>query len=441
MNASGPPVPAGPGDADAAAAVSYAVYDAVATLFGVLAVPALPVLALTRHGSGLGERLGRLPAVVSALERPIWVHAASVGEALAAEPLLRELRDRYPGVPRLLSTTTATGREVARTRLPIDAAILLPVDPVGIVDRVMRRLRPSALVIIETEIWPGLIRAARRTGVPRLIVSGRISERAARRYEWIRWLTRAVFAQVDGFAMQSAADATRIVALGAPVERVEIVGNLKFARSDLGVAPAGARSLAIGERPVLIAASTHPGEEHLALDACGPLWAAHPTLLLVVAPRRPERFDEVARLVAATGRGHARRTALSGGVPADAQVLVLDTVGELPALLPAARAVFVGGTVARVGGHNVTEPALCGKPVAFGPHTSNVAVWAEALLSSGAAVRIDSAPALSAVWSTYLADPATAVAAGARGREVVAAHADVAARTAAFVGRWVDGQV
>ena len=412
-------------------------YDAVGSLFGLLALPVLPVLAMTRYGTGLAERLGRLPAAVRALERPIWVHAASVGEALAAEPLLRELRARNAGTPLLLSTTTATGREVARARLPVDAAMLLPVDPGGIVDRVMRALRPRGLVIVETEIWPGLIRAARRAGVPRVIVSGRISERAAGRYAWVPWLTRAVFAQVDGFAMQTPADAARIVALGAPADRVEVVGNLMFARADFGAPQAGRAPVALGERPVLIAASTHPGEEQLALDACARLWAAHPTLLLVVAPRRPERFADVVRLVAATGRRHVRRTALTGAVPPAVQVLVLDTVGELPGLLPAARGVFVGGTVAAVGGHNVTEPALCGKPVAFGPHTANVTVWADALVAADAAVRIDSAAALSAVWRTYLDDPAVAAATGTRGREVVAAHADVAARTAAFVGRWV----
>lgn len=423
---------------DAAGKVSYAVYDTVAALFGVLALPVLPVLALSRHGSGLRERLGCLPASVRALDRPIWVHAASVGEALAAEPLLRELRQRYPGVPRLVSTTTATGREVARTSLPVAGAMLLPVDPAGIVDRVVRQLHPRALVIMETEIWPGLIRAARRAGVPRVIVSGRISERAARRYGWVRWLTKAVFAQVDGFAMQSAADAARIVSLGAPADRVEVIGNLKFARSSAGAVPVGRAAIDFGARPVLIAASTHAGEERLVLDACASLWARHPALLLVVAPRRPERFDEVDRLVAATGLRRARRTAVMGAVPADVQVLLLDTVGELPGLLPAARAVFVGGTVAAVGGHNVAEPALCGKPVAFGPHTANVALWAEALLAAGGAVRIESAGELSAVWTRYVADEAAAAEAGERGRGVVAAHADVAARTAAFVGRWVD---
>lgn len=439
MNAAEGPV--GTGAANTGAALSYAVYDAAAALFGVLALPALPVLAVTRHGRGLCERLGRPPAAVRALERPFWVHAASVGEALASEPLLRELGERYPGVPRLLSTTTTTGREVARTRLPVDGAMLLPVDPVGIADRVMRQLRPRVLVIIETEIWPGLIRAARRAGVPKVIVSGRISERAARRYAWVRWLTRAVFAQVDGFAMQSAADAARVIALGAPAARVEVLGNLKFARSGANAVAAGPPAIDPGRRPVLMAASTHPGEEQLVIDACAPLWAQDSSLLLVVAPRRPERFDEVERLVAKTGLRFVRRTAVPDVVPAEVQVLLLDTIGELPSLLPAARAVFVGGTVAAVGGHNVTEPALCAKPVAFGPHTANVTLWAEALLASGAAVRIGTAAELSAVWAAYLADEDAAVAAGARGREVVGAHADVAARTAAFVGRWLDRQM
>jgi 3-deoxy-D-manno-octulosonic-acid transferase len=292
-------------------------------------------------------------------------------------------------------------------------------------------------VIVETEIWPALIRAAARQTVPCLIVSGRISERSAARYQLIRWLTRAVLTQVDACAMQTDADAVRIVDMGAPAARVQVLGSLKFARevtADTAAQPDAMRALVNG-RPLLVAASTHPGEEQLAIDACADLWQAFPRLLLLIAPRRPERFDDVDRLLAETGLRYERRTNVRERVADATHVLLLDTIGELPNVLATATAVFVGGTVAPVGGHNVLEPALCGKPVAFGPHTANVHTAAEALLEGGAAARVHDASELAAEWRRLLAQPALAQEVGARGRTVVAAHAAVAERTAALIRR------
>jgi len=415
--------------------VSYAIYDVLGTLLGVVALPFLPFLLLARSGVGLGERLGRLPMAARDLRRPVWVHAASVGEVLAAEPLIRLLRQRHPELPIVLSTTSTTGRDTARARLPIDVAMLLPIDLRWIVDRVMRQLQPRCLIIVETEMWPALIRAAARHAVPCVMVSGRISERAARGYAWIRWLTRAMLSHVNACAMQTDADAARIVALGAPAARVRVVGSLKYAREAAGprhTAPP-VPPLAMNGRPLLVAASTHPGEEQLVLDACTALWATHPDLLLLLAPRRPERFDEVAALLAGAGVRTQRRSQVEGAVAAPTQVLLLDTLGELPNVLPAARAVFVGGTIAPVGGHNVLEPAIFGKPAAFGPHTTNVGTAAQRLLSAGAATQVHTAAELHAEWQRLLTEPQLAEQMGARGRTVIAAGAAVAARTAALV--------
>jgi 3-deoxy-D-manno-octulosonic-acid transferase len=419
--------------------LGYVAYDFVGTVLGLLALPVLPALLLTRPGRGLGERLGFIPSAARGVGRPVWVHAASVGEVLASEPLIAQLRAQLPGVPIVVSTTSVSGRETARTRLAVDAAMLLPADIRWIVNRAMRLVNPRCLVIVETEIWPALIRAATRQRVPCLIVSGRISEGAARRYGWIRWLTRTVLAQVNAFAMQTDADAARIVALGAPAARVQVLGSLKFAREVAGGAGGPRRqppALAAG-RPLLIAASTHPGEEQLVLDACAPLWAEHPQVLLLIAPRRPERFDEVERFLRQRGLRWERRTHVRDGVSAATQVLLLDTLGELPDVLPAATAVFVGGTVAAVGGHNVLEPAVCGKPVAFGPHTANVQAAAAALLAAAAATRVQDAAALCAEWRRLLAQPALAAQMGARGRAVIATHAAVAERTADLIRGWI----
>lgn len=420
--------------------MAYAVYDAVGFVLASATIPVLPLLLLTRHGRSLSERLGGVPLPARDLDHPVWIHAASVGEVLAATTLIDAMRCHWPDRRILISTTSLGGRETARARAGADAVMLLPLDLRPVVDRVMRRVQPCSLILVETEIWPALIRAAARQHVPCTIVSGRISERAAARYAWARWLMRPVLAQVAAFAMQTDTDAARIVALGAPPERVQVVGSLKYARVN-GVDSSAQRSAAaqactiIDGRPLLVAASTHDGEEQMVLDACVPLWREHPDFLLLIAPRRPERFDEVDQLLARAGLSWQRRSQLSGAVGRATQVLLLDTLGELPNLLPAARGVFVGGTIVPIGGHNVLEPALFGKPVAFGPFTANVAAAANALLEDGAAILVHGAAELRAAWDALLRGPQLAEEMGARGRAVVDARSAVVEETLAVVRR------
>jgi len=423
----------------AAYRLSDTVYDLAGVLLGLLALPLLPLLLLTRHGRGLGERLGRLPRAVRRLRRPVWMHAASVGEVLAAEPLVQQLRRQRPDLPLLVSTTSVTGRETARARLSADAVLLLPVDVACIIGAALRRVQPAALIIVETELWPALIRAAARQGVPRLLVSGRISARAAARYAWVPRLTGAMLARLDALAMQTDADAARATALGAPAARVQVLGSLKFAREAAAATSATNATapvrLMVGQRAVLVAASTHAGEEHLAVQACEGLWNEYPDLLLLIAPRRPERFDEVADWLAGAGVQVERRSRVHGVVAPTTQVLLLDSIGELLDVLPIARGVFVGGTIAPVGGHNVLEPALFARPAAFGPHLTNVADAAAALLAAGAAVQVRDAQALGGAWRQLLAAPAEADVMGRRGHAVVAERAAVAAHTFELVAR------
>lgn len=419
----------------------YAAYLVTGTIAGLLALPGLPFLLLTRHGRGLGQRLGWVPRTPADRPRPLWIHAASVGEVLAAEPLVRQVRQHDPALPIIVSTATVTGREAACTRLGVDAVTLLPADILWIPTQALRRVRPRCLAIMETELWPCLLRAAAKRAVPALIVSGRISERAARRYRYVRWLTRAALRSLAACAMQTPADAARIVALGAEPSTVRVTGNLKFARDATPAPPRGARTVpAFGGRPVLIAASTHAGEEDAALDACTALWAEFPDLALVLAPRRPERFDAVADALAQRGVRFVRRSRDAGPPGRDTQVLLLDTLGELPDFLPAARGVFVGGTMVPVGGHNVLEPAIFGIPVVFGPHTENVMEAAGALLAADAAVCVRTAGELRDHWRQLLADSAAAVARGARARQVVQARAAVAAQTFALLRPFLAGE-
>lgn len=433
-------VPGAPLVTDRAGRAAYLAYDSAGLVLRLAATLLSPLL---RSHSTLAERLGRLPAEVKTLRRPLWIHAASVGEVLAASALVERLRACWPERPVLISTTSATGRETARKRLDADAVMLLPLDVDAVVDRVIQAIAPCALVLVETEIWPALIRAAARHDVPCVMVSGRVSVRAAARYTWVRGLIRAALARVQAFAMQTDADAERIIALGAPPARVQVVGSLKFARvpeAGSNAQQAAAAHALVAGRLMLVAASTHAGEEQMALDACVPLWREHADLLLLLAPRRPERFDEVSALLAHAGVTAERRSALYGTVAGSTHVLLLDTLGELPHFLPGARAVFVGGTTVPVGGHNVLEPALAGRPAAFGPCTENVAAAAAALLDAGAATRVHGADELRTVWGRLLRQPEVADEMGARGRTVVAARAAVAQRTCDVVRRCVDGQ-
>jgi 3-deoxy-D-manno-octulosonic-acid transferase len=420
-----PPAPRPP--AAGLGQLAYLGYDAVGGLAALLALPALPWLLRRGYGDGAGERLGRVPAAAFQLPAPpIWLHCASVGEARSAVPLVARLRQRVGERPLVVSTTTLTGRAVAHSDLGADVATLLPVDALRIVDRVFRRVRPRAVILVETELWPGIVRAAQAVGAPVAMVSGRLSARALARYRWAGPLFAAALARVAAFGMQTAEDAERFIALGAPRDRVRVTGSLKASAEPIPAAPPLA---GLDGRRVVIAASTQPGEETFVLQAFTALRRVHRDALLVLAPRRPERFEEVARLVDAAGLPMQRRTTLEGALSAEAQVLLLDTVGELVRFFPPAWAVFVGGSVAPLGGHNLLEPATYGKPVAFGPHTGNVAAAAAALCAAGGGAVVRTPSELAEYWDGLLADRAAADAAGARARSVAAAGADALERT------------
>jgi 3-deoxy-D-manno-octulosonic-acid transferase len=416
--------------------VSYFIYQLFAYVGLFVATPFVPLLLLTRHGRGLGERLCFFPPSVRALRRPLWVHAASVGEVLAAEPLIREIRRHEPEAQVLLTTTTISGRETARARSGATAVMLLPLDVTFLMRRVIREVSPRALLVVETEIWPALFRVAAKHRVPIAVVSGRLSERAAARYAWIRTLLRPALRVVRLFTMQTQADADRIIALGAPPERVSVTGSLKSARAS--TAKVEAPRWLGGDRAIFIAASTHDDEEQLVLDACKSLWKEPGNLLLLIAPRRPERFNEVARLLFSRTLSCERRSEKRGAVSADTRVVLLDTLGELPDCLPYAVGVFVGGTVAPVGGHNILEPALAGKPVAFGPHTENVAEAAAALLAADAAILVNSSADLENEWRHFLRDRSAAVEKGKRAREVTEKQTGVMVRVWEMIKPLID---
>jgi 3-deoxy-D-manno-octulosonic-acid transferase len=405
----------------------YAIYSALLSLAFLFAVPwyLWKDRSTGRYRASFRERLGHLPAELSTPAGPaVWVHAVSVGEVLAARPLIRALRQRLRGHRIVLSTTTATGQALARRTVPeADAVFFAPFDWPAPVRHALAAVRPALLVLVETELWPNLIRQARRAGSRVAVVNGRISPRSFRRYRVVRALLRRVLAEVDLFLMQAEAHAARIRALGAPPGRVRVTGNLKFdALRDEPQAPEALRRLLLDGRPagaLWVAGSTVAGEEEHVLHALGEVRARVSDVRLVLAPRHPERFAEVAALVERAGFAGARRSALGDRPWTDGDVLVLDTMGELAHVYPLATVVFVGGSLEPAGGHNVLEPAVAGKAVIVGPHMENFQEIADEFSGHDALVRVASAGELGAAVAGLLADPERRRALGERARALV----------------------
>lgn len=380
----------------------------------------------------LGARLGRLPEPVrQPAPGALWLHAVSVGEALAVAPLLAQLQRRFPHRKLLVSTTTRTGQEVAAWRLDCDGTFYFPLDFGFACRRALAAVQPALVVIAETEIWPNFLREAHRAGARVVFVNGRISDRSFGRYRLGRFFLRRVLAHVDFFLMQSEEDARRIRALGAPTERVAVGGNLKFDLPE----PARPSFLAELERaaqgaPIVVAGSTLAAEEEKVLDAlrvCSEVDGRKAVLLL--APRHPERFEEVARLLAARGVRFVRRSQWKTNNRRP-EVVLLDTLGELAGAYAAATVAFIGGSLVPAGGHNPIEPAVWGKPIIFGPSMENFRGVARALLEAKAAYQVRSSDELGILLAALLGDPAACQRAGESARRLVERERGAAARCA-----------
>lgn len=400
--------------------------------------PALFVYLMWRYGRTLPERFGGLPFAVAA-PGGIWLHAVSVGEVLSAVGLVGALRERYPDTPIYVSTTTATGRRMAEEKLGVytDGVFYTPLDLCFAVRRVLRALRPTVVIILETEIWPNLWRETRRSGARLVVVNGRISDRALPRYERFRWLFRPVMAIPHRVLTQSAQDEERYRALGASGAANN--GNLKY---DLDpaqlVVPGAVREWVeqSGAERVLVAASTHceegVDEDDLVLAGWAEWVAAFPRLVMILAPRQPNRFDVVAAKLSERGIAFRRRSALTAmGAPG---VLLLDSMGELGGVYRLADVVFMGGTLARRGGHNILEPALLGKPVVAGPHMENFAEIAAAF-TAGGGLRRCGREDFAAVVGEMLRAPGET---GERGRELAEGRRGALGRTMAVIGEEIE---
>jgi 3-deoxy-D-manno-octulosonic-acid transferase len=370
------------------------------------------------YWQGLGERFGFGPPCASA---GIMVHAVSLGEVAAAAPLVRALMVRHPDLPVVLTTSTPTGRARARALFGNSVDVrYLPYDTPGAMRRLLSQVRPRAVIVMETELWPNLFHACRCAQIPTILANARLSPRSVARYRSFGGLFRSVLADTR-VAAQSAEDARRFIAIGASPAQTVVAGNLKFdLATDAEAAGKGAalRSAGWPARAVWVAGSTHAGEDEQVLRAHAELGRDLPGALLLLAPRHPQRFQSVADLLARLGVPFERR---SGGatVRTETQVLLIDTVGELAALYGAADAAFVGGSLVPAGGHNLLEPAALGVPVVTGPSHSNGEEAAELLLREGAALQVDDATGLAHAIRRLLADPQLRRQMGETGRRAV----------------------
>jgi 3-deoxy-D-manno-octulosonic-acid transferase len=396
-----------------------------------------------QYSQGLSERLG----FGAALRTPsIWLHAVSLGEMSAAAPLLRALRLRFPGIPLVVTTATPAGRARAAALFEGDADIrFLPYDTPGSVRRFLARTRPLAAIIMETELWPNLLRECERRGIPVLLASARLSAKSVLRYRRFGSLFAGVFSKNLLVAAQSAEDAERFKSIGAAADRTLVVGNVKFdVEADAGILLAGRalRTAYAGARPVWIAGSTHAGEEEQLIDAHAALLGSMPNAVLLLVPRHKDRFAAVAALLAQRAVKFARRSRMANGeeaprLPSDVPVLLVDTIGELATLYASADVAFVGGSLAAVGGHNLLEPAALGLPVLTGPSYFNGKEIALLLLARGAVLEVQSAQDLTAALQRLLAAPEMREQIGSIGKQIIAANRGSVARIIALIEPWL----
>ena len=412
----------------------YSLYSVLVLAVAVIASPWFVYQALRykKYVGSLRQRMGYLPVSFNMdADRSIWIHAVSVGEVLTARPLISDLKRRYPELRMFLSTTTLAGQQLARRNVPdVDAVFYFPFDLGIFVRRTLDLVRPRLFVMMETEIWPNLLRECRARGIKSAIVNGRLSPKSFPRYRMVRPMMRRVLDDIDKFCVQSEESARRFIELGADPGRVVVTGSLKFDSLDLPSTALQARARdrvlryfrVPPSRPVIMAGSTMKGEEAAVFRAFRRVRSTAPNALLILAPRNPERFAEAEQLARAEGWKVARRSDLAIDAEPRVDIVVLDTIGELATLYQVATVVFVGGSLVATGGHNVLEPAVFGKPIIFGPHMENFFEIADAFVSNGGGVQIAGEHELEEAFISLMGDPVRRARLGAAARALVEAN-------------------
>ena len=412
----------------------YSLYSVLVLAVAVIASPWFVYQALRykKYVASLRQRMGYLPVSFNMdADRSIWIHAVSVGEVLTARPLISDLKRRYPELRMFLSTTTLAGQQLARRNVQdVDAVFYFPFDLGIFVRRTLNLVRPRLFVMMETEIWPNLLRECRARGIKTAIVNGRLSPKSFPRYRMVRPMMRRVLNDIDKFCVQSEESARRFIELGADPGRVVVTGSLKFDSLDLPSTALQARARdrvlryfrVPPSRPVIMAGSTMKGEEAAVLRAFRRVRSTAPNALLILAPRNPERFAEAEQLARAEGWKVARRSDLAIDTDPRVDIVVLDTIGELATLYQVATVVFVGGSLVATGGHNVLEPAVFGKPIIFGPHMENFFEIADTFVTNGGGVQIADERELEDAFISLMGDPVRRARLGAAARALVEAN-------------------
>ena len=402
----------------------------------------------------LRERLGSAPDSIRkacAGGGAVWIHAVSVGEVLAAQPIVVEVRRQYPERPVLVTTTTETGQRLARERLnAVSAVFYFPLDSGGAVRRALRAIRPAIVIIMETEVWPNFLREAYEAGVPVVFANARISKRSFARYRRWKFLLEDFFTEALQYAAlflaQSHEDAARLTEMGAPEERIFVTGNLKYDASPPALGEFGswlAEQIKAQERwPVVVAGSVVSGEEEAVLAAYDAVQRQWRRALMILAPRKPDRFEEASRLAVEAGWNVVRRSRLDLREPLheNTDVLVLDSIGELGAIYALADAVFVGGSLVTSGGHNILEPAWFGKPPVFGRSMENFSEMAEQFLAANAGVQVNGGPQLGKVWVQLIENDALRERMGQAARELSARNTGATSCTLKHIREVLDAQ-
>lgn len=378
----------------------FHIYSIVYTLAFIVLSPRFLFDALFKgkYAAGFKQRLGFLPSFDSKGKRVVWLHCVSVGETNAARPLAIKLKEVYPDLSLVVSTTTRTGQQLAKEVFADNADLVFyfPFDWKLTVRRTLKRINPSVVLLMETEIWPNFIRAAFHCGARLAIVNGRLSERSLTRYAKAKQFIRRVLGYLDLALMQENGDATRLMSLGIRASKVRVTGNLKFDHgfndNEAALTEEMRERFGINfERPLIIAASTHSPEEEWILAAFKHIKKTTNEVRLMIAPRHPERFNEVAEAIKKNALSLVRRSESGTISDASAEVILLDSIGELRAAYPLAAIVFVGGSLIPHGGQSIFEPAAAGKAIITGPHTANFDAAVKEFLDKDALVQLPQA--------------------------------------------------
>lgn len=434
----------------------YLVYSFLFTLGVILTAPYYLWKLRSRSVSSINwrERLGRLPWNLRQNHTmggpgPVWAHAVSLGETLAIAGLIEEIQERYPERKVFLSHVTPAGRKAGGARLEsLAGRFYAPLDWRRCVRRAITSLQPDLLLVVETELWPNLLLEAHRNGTRIALVNARLSDRSFKRYQLVRPFMKQVIGCIDWIGAQTSQDAERFLMLGAKPERVVVVGNLKFDGKPPRLGDWGKRlerTLETSERrPILVAASTMPGEEALLLRAWTEIRRRHSQAILILAPRHPARFGLVARLLSDTGRSFVRRTefetqeSLFTKQISKTDIILLDTIGELAGILELADIVFVGGSLVPTGGHNLIEAAYWGKPILFGPHMENFRDIARRFLQAGAAVQASGVEELAKEMTGLLQDKGRRQELGQKASQVLRQESGAIDRVLEHLHPWLE---